>query len=461
MDVLGISALHGPSAACLLRDGRVIAASREDVFSGVRDDSRFPSNAVTYCLRAGKVGSAQLHSVRVAGALDSRVPPGSHTDARGSTFGRLSRWFGRGTTLRDLVALELDAGPPLVEVDPALAEAAAVRFASPFPGMAVLVLGPDAAVRVSGRQGVLEILGREAPGGDVIALAERLLEETGAGALGLAGVGAQDRAANGRLLRRGFAKLWIHPATGGGAAALGAALLGWQQANVPGAASTGSDPKIPSGAGPSYNAAQIRTFLRSQAILADEPGRDEAPTKAADLLAQGHRVAWFDGRLDFGAETAGSRSLLRTPSGRHPADAAAGETLAVVAERVTEIFEIDGPCSPLLELPVRSSWRERLGITGDGARAIPVTPVPAEHRGFRTLLARFEADTGCPALVAQPLRREGGPVACAPNDAWAARDSARAAALVMGPYLIAGAPLTENVRPRDIRVSTSTPESLE
>jgi carbamoyltransferase len=230
---------------------------------------------------------------------------------------------------------------------------------------------------------------------------------------------------------------------------------------VPGGVSTGSEPKIPSGAGPSYNAAQIRTFLRSQAILVDEPGRDEAPSKAAALLAQGHRVAWLDGRLDFGAETAGSRSLLRAPSGRHPADTVAGEALAVVAERAAEIFEIDGPCSSLLEIPVRAAWRERLGITGDAARPVPVTPVPAEHRAFRTLLAHFETETGCPALVAQPLRREGGPVACAPNDAWAARDSARAAALVMGPYLIAGAPLTEDAHPRDIRVSTSTPESLE
>ena len=153
--------------------------------------------------------------------------------------------------------------------------------------------------------------------------------------------------------------------------------------------------------------------------------------------------------------------MLRAPSGRHPADPAAGETLAVAAERVPEIFEIDGPCPALLELTVRLEWREKLGIAGDGTRPVPVTPVPSEHRGFRSLLVHFENDTGSPALVARPLRLDGGPVACAPNDAWAARDSARAAALVMGPYLVAGHPLTEDARPRDIRMSTSTPESLE
>ena len=254
----------------------------------------------------------------------------------------------------------------------------------------------------------------------------------------------------------------MHPAAGAGAAALGAALLGWQEASVPGSASPGHEPRIPSGTGPSYNAAQIRTFLRSQAILPDEPGRDEAPEKAALLLAQGHRVAWLDGRLDFGADPAGSRSLLRAPSGRHPADPAAEETFAVAAERMEEIFEIEGPCPAWMELTVRAPWRDALGITGDITRPVPVTPVPAEHRGFRSLLARFESETGCPALIARGLRRDGvGPIACSPNDAWAARDSAGAAALVMGPYLIAGAPLTEDARPRDIRVSTSTPESLE
>ena len=54
MDVLGISAFEGPSAACLVRDGRVLAAAREDRFTRLLHDSGFPSDAIAYCLRAGK-----------------------------------------------------------------------------------------------------------------------------------------------------------------------------------------------------------------------------------------------------------------------------------------------------------------------------------------------------------------------------------------------------------------------
>ncbi len=459
MDVLGITAFHGPAAACLVRDGRVVAAVREDALSGRSEDARVPANAITYCLRAGKIGAAHLQAVLVAGPLDARPGGEAYPETRGggSAFDRLRRLFGRRATLRELLHAELDGAPPARAVDTALAEAAAARFTSPFPDTAVLVLEGDRIVRVAGREGRLEILGSGPAGGDAGTAAELLLEESGAAALGLAGPGAQDRAANGTLLARGFAKLWIHPAAGGGASALGAALLGWCDASGGGA----PDARVPSGTGPAYNAAQIRTFLRSQGLTPEEPGRDEAPLQAADLLAAGHRVAWFDGRLDFGEDTAGSRSVLRAPSARNPADGSADESLAVAAERVPELFAHDGPCPPLVDLPVRDAMREKLRAPAAPGDRVPVTPIGAEHRGFRALLAAFEQTTGCPALVARPLRRLNGVVAASPNDAWVARERDPAAALVLGPYLVAGAPLTGDAAARDIRESTPSPEIRE
>ncbi len=459
MDVLGLTALHGPAAACLVRDGRVIAAVREDALSGRSEDSRVPGHAITYCLRAGKIGAAHLHAVLVAGPLDVRASGQAYPETRkgGSAIGRLRRLFGRRDTLRDLLRAELDGAPAAIAVDPALAEAAATHFTSPFPDTAVLVLDGPQVIRVGTRGGRLEVLGTGAAGSDVGAAAEQLLEECGTAALGLAGPGAQDRAANGRLLARGFARLWIHPATGGGAAALGAALLGWRDASGGGT----PDARIASGAGPVYNAAQIRTFLRSQGLTPAEPERDEAPRRAAALLAEGHRVAWFDGRLDFGEETAGSRAVLRAPSVRHPADAAADETLAVAAERIPELFTHDGPCPPLVDLPVREAMRETLRAPSVPSDRVPVTPVGAEHRGFRALLAAFEQLTGCPALVARPLRRLNGVVAASPNDAWEAREREPAAALVLGPYVVTGAPLTGDATARDSREPTSSPEIRE
>jgi carbamoyltransferase len=52
--VLGISAFYHDSAACLLRDGEIIAAAQEERFTRRKGDADFPSNAVAFCLeRAG------------------------------------------------------------------------------------------------------------------------------------------------------------------------------------------------------------------------------------------------------------------------------------------------------------------------------------------------------------------------------------------------------------------------
>jgi len=62
--VLGLSAFYHDSAACLLRDGEIIAAASEERFTRKKGDPAFPQRAVAYCLeeagitvdRLGKVG---------------------------------------------------------------------------------------------------------------------------------------------------------------------------------------------------------------------------------------------------------------------------------------------------------------------------------------------------------------------------------------------------------------------
>jgi carbamoyltransferase len=48
--LLGISALYHDSAACLLRDGTLVAAAEEERFSRRKGDDRFPRQAIAYCL---------------------------------------------------------------------------------------------------------------------------------------------------------------------------------------------------------------------------------------------------------------------------------------------------------------------------------------------------------------------------------------------------------------------------
>ena len=55
MYILGISAFYHDSAACLLKDGRVIAASQEERFTRKKHDLSFPVNAIRYCLEQGHI----------------------------------------------------------------------------------------------------------------------------------------------------------------------------------------------------------------------------------------------------------------------------------------------------------------------------------------------------------------------------------------------------------------------
>jgi carbamoyltransferase len=48
--ILGISAYYHDSAACLVIDGRIVAAAQEERFSRKKHDARFPVNACRYCL---------------------------------------------------------------------------------------------------------------------------------------------------------------------------------------------------------------------------------------------------------------------------------------------------------------------------------------------------------------------------------------------------------------------------
>ncbi len=50
MNILGISAYYHDSAACLVRDGRIIAAAQEERFTRKKQDAGFPMQAVRYCL---------------------------------------------------------------------------------------------------------------------------------------------------------------------------------------------------------------------------------------------------------------------------------------------------------------------------------------------------------------------------------------------------------------------------
>ncbi len=61
--ILGISAYYHDSAACLVEDGRIVAAAQEERFTRKKHDANFPARAVAYCLREAGITAKDLDLV--------------------------------------------------------------------------------------------------------------------------------------------------------------------------------------------------------------------------------------------------------------------------------------------------------------------------------------------------------------------------------------------------------------
>ena len=63
MIILGISAFYHDSAACVIKDGKIMAAAQEERFTRKKHDQDFPVNAISYCLNEIGVKSRDLDLV--------------------------------------------------------------------------------------------------------------------------------------------------------------------------------------------------------------------------------------------------------------------------------------------------------------------------------------------------------------------------------------------------------------
>ena len=65
MYILGLNAYHPDSSACLVRDGKLIAAAEEERFCGIKHWSGFPTQAICYCLREAGLELGEVNYVAV------------------------------------------------------------------------------------------------------------------------------------------------------------------------------------------------------------------------------------------------------------------------------------------------------------------------------------------------------------------------------------------------------------
>ncbi len=145
--ILGISAYYHDSAACLVVDGRIVAAAQEERFTRTKHDAAFPSEAVAYCLREGGLTPAQLSHVafyekplvkfeRLLETYTSLAPRGWR-----SYLMAMPTWLGEKLWMSDDIADQLDGfDGPILFGEHHESHAASAFFPSPFEQAAVVTI---------------------------------------------------------------------------------------------------------------------------------------------------------------------------------------------------------------------------------------------------------------------------------------------------------------------------------
>lgn len=147
MNILGISAFYHDSAACLVRDGIILAAAQEERFTRKKHDAGFPKNAIDYCLReAGLSGGQELDLVafyekpflkfdRLLSTYLARAPLGLRSFVKAMPV-----WMKQKIWLKDIIRRELEFEGTILFPEHHESHAASAFFPSPFEDAAILTI---------------------------------------------------------------------------------------------------------------------------------------------------------------------------------------------------------------------------------------------------------------------------------------------------------------------------------
>jgi carbamoyltransferase len=146
MDILGISAFYHDSAACLVRDGEIIAAAEEERFSRKKHDSGFPRAAVQFCLERGGITVEDLDFVvfyeKPFLKMERLLDTYTRTAPRGlfQYLRAMPSWLKQKLWMGDVVAGELEYRGKMLYGEHHESHAASAFYPSPFDEAAILTV---------------------------------------------------------------------------------------------------------------------------------------------------------------------------------------------------------------------------------------------------------------------------------------------------------------------------------
>lgn len=146
MYILGISAYYHDSAACLLKDGEIIAAAQEERFTRKKHDHNFPKKAIYFCLAEAKINIDQVDLVsfydkpliKFNRILETYLSyPGQGLK---SFIMSIPLWLKQKLWIPDLIKNELNYNGEIIFPEHHESHAASAFFPSPFDRAAFLTI---------------------------------------------------------------------------------------------------------------------------------------------------------------------------------------------------------------------------------------------------------------------------------------------------------------------------------
>jgi carbamoyltransferase len=320
-------------------------------------------------------------------------------------------------------------------------------------------------------------------------MVNHIYKETGKKNLCLAGGVALNCVSNGRLLREGpFENLWIQPAAGDAGGALGVALLIWYKY-------LGNNRKLDevrvaqktSYLGNCYTDKEIEDFLKKDEIPFEKLSTCEIPSRIAELIAGENVIGWFEGRMEFGPRSLGSRSIIGDPRSKEMQtvmnlkikyrESFRPFAPAVLREHVSDYFDIDCE-SPYMLLVADIKDEKRIRMSDEeeklfGLEKLKVTrsDVPAithvdysariqtvtedDNPLFYGVIEEFYKKTGCPMIVNTSFNVRGEPIVCKPEEAFKCFMRTEMDYLIMGSYLL------DKKRQKPVEIDTDSLKEFE
>ncbi len=304
----------------------------------------------------------------------------------------------------------------------------------------------------------------------VLKLAHALREEYQIDPLCLAGGVALNCVANGKLQASEPCKpLWIQPAAGDAGGAIGCALAVYHLHHQQPRAAPSGDTMRGGYLGPAYSDVEIFTQLQAAPnIIFELLGEQQLLQCAAQAVADGKVIGWFQGRMEFGPRALGARSILA--DARQPGmqslinqkikfrESFRPFAPAVLQEEVSNYFVLQAD-SPYMLLVADLQPEQRIPLSEDEKQlhgferlAVSRSTIPAvthvnnsariqtvsqtDNPLFYQLIKQFKQISGCGLLLNTSFNVKDEPIVCTPQDALACLEVTELDMLFIGRYRV-------------------------